>query len=425
MKALFTLFVVLFALTAINRVEAQTIKLDSLWGKYVGTVYAMCFTPDSKYLLVAFDNYRTTIFDAQTGEELRTFKTHYGCFEMKFSNDGTKLYSFSSGGVDILDATTFTSLDTVSFSFPSEEGATQYDVTNDGKYFVVKNGYEGINTDYYRMRVISYPEKKVVWTKDLIRWQNNFRNPDGKVTFTNDDKFVLGQNQSSLCKWDWKDSLKPPVFLIDNLPNNEIKAYSSDKNIIYIKGFEFWSIVNKSKLQISESFTASDDEHCLFTIDGKYILVNDKWLLKIVSLEKQKVILVDSTLTGKIAVSSDFSILARKTFRNVMIVDKVNSHLLHINDNSNVTNNKLSVIVKPTPSTTLAEISINAPIDISHVQLSVFNSEGQLLKHLYSGELSYGKTIFNLNTVDFSSGVYQILLVTKNINITKPLLITK
>ncbi|MBX7155836.1 MAG: T9SS type A sorting domain-containing protein [Bacteriodetes bacterium] len=404
---------------------AQSITLDSLWGKYVGTVYAMCFTPDSKYLLVAFDNYRTTIFDAQSGEEIRTFKTHYGCFEMKFSPDGGKLYSFSSGGVDILDATTFTSLDTVSFSFPSEEGATQYDVSNDGKYFVVKNGYEGINTDYYRMRVISYPEKKVLWLKDVVRWNSNFGYANSKVTFSNDGSYILGLSMNSLCKWNWKDSTSVVNYLIRNLPNQELISFSKDRNYCILLGNFIYDLRTGEQVLLNEVKSDITDYSygSFLTLNNKLLLTTVKYNLFIVDFTSKR-ILANTKLEyvyGNYALNADNSLLVTPFGVDYIRIHRVVNTINKV-DEERFDELKLDAILNQnSENVTLNIISKNN----TNANIYITDLNGKEIFNLKEIKLYLGLNQVTLNRQDLVTGTYYINVSLNNKVYTTSFIITK
>ena len=70
----FFCFVVLFlGIVVVPTSYAEGVRLDSLWGRIVGNVNALLFTPDSKQLLIADDVGIVRVVDALTGEQRDSF----------------------------------------------------------------------------------------------------------------------------------------------------------------------------------------------------------------------------------------------------------------------------------------------------------------------------------------------------------------
>ncbi len=234
--------------------RAQSITLDSLWGRFVGGMNTMSFSPDSKHLLIADDTGGVKVLNALTGDEVYYFTPQYGCDEIKFSSDGKHMYLAGAEGMDIRDTKTYQRIDTLKFITPKGYISSTFDISPDEKYVLYQTGYGGMNEDYVRYIVLSYPEKQVVWQKDVVSYSVPLktRYEGGKVVFSNDGNYILGLNTTSLCKWDWRDSTKPAEVLINNLPNLELISFSPDRNYFVLKTHQLWSIPLHKKVDITD-----------------------------------------------------------------------------------------------------------------------------------------------------------------------------
>src|SRR5207249_1024668 len=74
----------------------QTMRLElDLWG-HTGPVSSVCFSPDGERIVSGSEDKTVTVWDAHTGQEIRTLKGHNGrVWSVVFSPDGKRILSGS------------------------------------------------------------------------------------------------------------------------------------------------------------------------------------------------------------------------------------------------------------------------------------------------------------------------------------------
>ncbi|MFN8368918.1 MAG: T9SS type A sorting domain-containing protein [Candidatus Kapaibacterium sp.] len=409
---------------------AQSITLDSLWGKYVGGMRTMSFSPDSKHLLIADDTGGVKVLNALTGDEVYNFTPLFGCYIMKYSEDGSRLYLGGSGGMDIRNAKTYERIDTMGFKTPRGISAALCDVSPDEKHIVIISGYTTPDAQYTSYLVYTYPERQFVWQKDVVSYSVplKIRYAEGKVVFTNDGNHILGLNTTSLCKWDWRDSTKPAEVLINNLPNLELISFSPDRNYFVLKSNYIYSIPEKKLLEIvglKHDTPSTPAIGCTYTQSTSTTVVTYDIYPHFVNLGSKKVFAKADKLKGlsyQILLSKDSSMFA--TTWGIEGIQMLRTNWL----TSDVINNyeyNTEIIITPLPSNIQTIITVKSIDVILDSKLTVTNEQGIELQTLHTGNLQIGDNRFIINNQTLPSGIYFLQLSVGKQLITKQFIITK
>ncbi|MBX7156365.1 MAG: hypothetical protein K1X91_15520 [Bacteriodetes bacterium] len=408
---------------------AQSITLDSLWGKFVGNINAMVFTPDSRSILIGNDEKQLVRYNALTGDTISIIPTLYGAQECIFTKEGNKLFIRGFKGIEIKDASTFQTLD--SLPVPTKEhDFASFDINNDGSIIAVKSHvWDSKEVFYWEIAVYNNSTKQTVWSvKTKGALGTNSRYPEGKIALTPDGNYVLGQNSFFLCKWNWRDSIQPGEILIENIPNLELISFSPDRNYFVLKSNYIYSIdqkkcINKDIPNFIEGSTSDYGIGCAFTNSSNTIIVTNNRVPFIIDINSLKVLKrTNFAYTGRISLSHDSNFIAFQLGSDGLHVHNLSWITTNVADDSKPT---ATLTVLPLPSTEQLSVIVHCFTSNNDCSIIVYNDRGEVIQKVFSGVILDGDTTFNISTSELSSSHYNVVLKINATSISKPFIITK
>ncbi len=407
---------------------AQSITLDSLWGKFVGNINAMVFTPDSKSILIGNDEHQLVRYNALTGDTISIIPTLYGAQECIFTKEGNKLFVRGFKGIEIKDAVTFQTLD--SLPIPTKEhDFASFDINNDGSVIAVKSHvWDSKEVFYWEIAVYNNSTKQTVWSvKTKGALGTNSRYPEGKIALTPDGNYVLGQNSFFLCKWNWRDSIQPGEILIENIPNLELISFSPDRNYFVLKSNHLYDIRLKQELIIDGLGQGSVNEYAfraLFTSDNRFAIVSKDYNVYFVDILLKKSFLTKVQKTGRaMAISNESALLATSYGKENIIVNKID-WLTKITGDE-LSDNEFSIAVVPSITSNKNIIKVYTNKDLNKVEISISNTNGNIVTNIYQGFVPLGETEYILTNQSIASGIYYVNCHFGTHVVSKPFIITK
>ncbi|MBX7156748.1 MAG: hypothetical protein K1X91_17450 [Bacteriodetes bacterium] len=408
--------------------RAQSITLDSLWGKFVGNINAMVFTPDSKSILIGNDEHQLVRYNALTGDTISIIPTLYGAQECIFTKEGNKLFVRGFKGIEIKDAVTFQTLD--SLPIPTKEhDFASFDINNDGSVIAVKSHvWDSKEVFYWEIAVYNNSTKQTVWSvKTKGALGTNSRYPEGKIALTPDGNYVLGQNSFFLCKWNWRDSIQPGEILIENIPNLELISFSPDRNYFVLKSNHLYDIRLKQELIIDGLGQGSVNEYAfraLFTSDNRFAIVSKDYNVYFVDILLKKSFLTKVQKTGRaMAISNESALLATSYGKENIIVNKID-WLTKITGDE-LSDNEFSIAVVPSITSNKNIIKVYTNKDLNKVEISISNTNGNIVTNIYQGFVPLGETEYILTNQSIASGIYYVNCHFGTHVVSKPFIITK
>ena len=401
---------------------AQEIRLDSLWAKQ-GGVAAMTFTPDSKTLLIGEDGEegQVTVHNVTDGSQRAPFFLPSKAYaDFKFTPDGKYLVVSEQEKVVLLNPQTFDSVGVI-------ENVTitgNVSFSDDSRYAVIAGMYSSVVVIDLLERVVkavlyrpsSYVPDQTHPTQTAPYW-------NGKVSFSQDGKYIIGKYENSLVRWDWHNTLSQQEIIIGDIGNRALIGFSPDKKYFVQQSNYIWDLIERKQISI-EGMQASYGENSYnstFTTDGKYLFCLDKTLVTIVNLEQKKVAYATGRFAMNMAVSADNSYY---TFYRPS-----NTRVYRMTINPNSVNSELgfqpTIAINPMPSKDFFRLEIETQHSYTNCTINIISSIGAKVGNIYQGDIFVGKQVFTFSTSGLSTGQYTLLLSYKTGTISTPFIITK
>lgn len=416
--------------------QAQGVRLDSLWGKIVGTVNAMSFSPDSKQLVLAVDDGWIRFYNATDGKLLDSIAPQYKSYQLQYSQDGTLLFTMNyKGGIEVYSSkdyhnSHFKGLDT-EIGLREPDWIHSMDVSPDARYIaltVIRPDYNVRTNDVYQyMMVFSYPELQLLWQKEVPRYYASVKAtiPAIKVAFSTDGNSLIGQYGRSVIRWNWKDTtLKNEQLLGDISPDKEVIAYSPDRNYCVVQSNYICSMQEKKLLNpFIEGLTkGSYSEYykgVAFTASCNTVIITDNFQPIFVNLGTRTLIKgFNIHSASDFCLSPDSSMLASYGYR--VRNDKIHWNVSSVDEESPTQ----EISIFPLPSKEQTTIVISTVEDIPFTRIYITDEMGIRIQTLYEGAIVGGKT-FVLDNSTLASGSYNLTLEYGRSVVNKPFIITK
>lgn len=394
---------------------AQEIRLDSLWIK-MGGYPTMAFSPDSKTLLLGQADGIVNIVNVQSGipaDSIILPKNGYADFG--FSPDGKYLIVSERKKITFYSALTW---DSVGVS-PAILSTGYISFSNDNKYVAV--------ADRASISIINLIENTVVAEINRPQYFKDSQNENspyfnGKVYFSEDGTRLYGKNANDFGFWDLtkKDTPFSRSFTIGN---RAVIGFTPDRKYMIQQSNYIWDLNTKSQIQIQGLAKNSYDingNSAAITSDSKYVFCTDNVLSIVINIPEKKIAANPNryAINQIVSPNNDYYAFSRDGAVRIYRMS-LNSTL--IADNAD----RPSVNVRPLPSSSTINIVVVTENPIEKCTIRIGSVTGEIMNNFYSGNLDIGEHQFYLDSKEFASGEYFVIISHAGKNYSYPFIISK
>ncbi len=407
---------------------AQEIRLDSLWIK-MGGYPTMAFSPDSKTLLLGAYRLEPNrgfirFFDCATGNQIDSL-VGLDYIDFGYPPNSTDLYVVTRISIDVYDnerklvrRMPYTKGGLLSFS---PDGSLLL-MTGEGKIRLVKSENAEV------VREITRPEDYPTGPKpDDKRSYFN-----GKVSFSKDGSRLYGKNANEFGFWDLttKDTPFSRAFTIGN---RAIIGFTPDERFMIQQSNYIWDLKTKSQIQIegkkdfnrdyAVGFTSTTSSQIIVTLkeDPEPLTLH---IPLFIDIGKKRTITTNPIryYTTQMLLSSDSNYLVRQLGTGSVLLNKVQWPTTTIQDEINT---NPSISISPIPGKESLQLHIQLKQASLSFDIKIHDVSGRHIENVYSGSVEPGEQLYTINTKNYSSGSYYVMVSHNGHTSSYPFIINK